>query len=162
MYFPVKRGLRPYFAVLLIWSVSIAVGVSWISSGQAEDTNTLTPTDTPPLSTDSDVVQIAAVDYDEDGDVDGKDFLVFATCIGGAGMPPNCPQNTAILSDLDFDGDVDGADFLVFSSCYNGSLKPHRLPCPWRVKIVGAVSESDGTLMTDFDLDIQPGLPAGN
>ena len=67
-------------------------------------------------------------DFDSDGDVDGVDFGVFASCFNGAGKPPkissSCTIEQADASDSDNDGDVDGVDFGVFASCYNGSGKP--------------------------------------
>jgi len=72
-----------------------------------------------------------AADFDEDGDVDGVDFSVFASCFNGAGNPPRTdactPQN---MSDADFDddGDVDGVDFSAFASCFNKAGNPPRCP----------------------------------
>jgi hypothetical protein len=64
--------------------------------------------------------QVSA-DADHDGDVDGADYGVFASCFNGSGQPiaPSCGTH-----DFDLDGDVDGADFGVFAACFNGSGNP--------------------------------------
>jgi PhoPQ-activated pathogenicity-related protein len=69
-------------------------------------------------------------DNDEDGDVDGVDFLVFAACYNGANNPPRslaCPPTAKDLFDYDDDNDVDIVDFATFARCYNGAGKPPRL-----------------------------------
>jgi uncharacterized protein (TIGR03790 family) len=69
-------------------------------------------------------------DQDEDGDVDGIDFSVFAACFNNAGNPPRtigCDAGDVGLFDFDCDGDVDGLDFSVFASCFN---KAEQLPRP--------------------------------
>ena len=59
-------------------------------------------------------------DFDEDGDVDGDDFLAwqggFGTNIGATHMD----------GDADTDGDVDGDDFLLWQSQFGFSLSPGR------------------------------------
>jgi hypothetical protein len=67
-------------------------------------------------------------DFDEDGDVDGQDFLTFTTCFNEAWQPPR-PGCLDPSADLDADGDVDVRDFLTFSNCMNGSLKPPKQQC---------------------------------
>jgi hypothetical protein len=73
-------------------------------------------------------------DTDCDGDVDGIDFAVFASCFNGAGQPPrttNCTTDESDRFDFDGDSDVDGVDFSKFASCYNGAGNPTRtLNCP--------------------------------
>jgi hypothetical protein len=72
-------------------------------------------------------------DMDGDGDVDGLDFSVFASCYNGAGKPPRSGCSAEQLNALDFDADtdVDGADFISFAACFNGAGKPPRLiGCP--------------------------------
>ena len=73
-------------------------------------------------------------DSDEDGDVDGVDFGVFASCFNKSGNPPKtggCTPAQGAKFDFDNDGDVDGVDFGKFSSCFNGSGKPPGSPgCP--------------------------------
>jgi hypothetical protein len=65
---------------------------------------------------------LAAGDYDDDGDVDSADFMVFQGCYNG---PNNPPQHAGCEeSDIDGDGDVDSADFTLFQGCYNGANRP--------------------------------------
>jgi hypothetical protein len=69
-------------------------------------------------------------DADMDGDVDGVDFAVFASCFNKAGNPPRtlgCDSNQANQMDSDKDGDVDGVDFSVFASCFNKAGNPPRV-----------------------------------
>jgi hypothetical protein len=71
-------------------------------------------------------------DCDSDGDVDGVDFSVFASCFNKAGNPPRtvgCVPFAAAKFDNDGDGDVDGVDFSVFASCFNKAGNPPRTPC---------------------------------
>jgi hypothetical protein len=73
-------------------------------------------------------------DCDEDGDVDGIDFAVFASCFNKAGNPPRtlgCSPAQGDKLDFDNDGDVDGVDFSSFASCFNKAGNPPRsLGCP--------------------------------
>jgi hypothetical protein len=71
---------------------------------------------------------ISSADLDDDGDVDGNDFLTFSLCFNDSLNPPQaaCPK---IKADLDGDGDVDGNDFLTFSLCFNNSLRPPQAAC---------------------------------
>ena len=73
-------------------------------------------------------------DCDEDGDVDGVDFSVFASCFNKAGNPPRtlgCSGAQGTKLDFDNDGDVDGVDFSKFASCFNKAGNPPRtLGCP--------------------------------
>jgi hypothetical protein len=77
------------------------------------------------------VVHVRAdpVDRDQDGDVDGVDFAVFASCFNGAGKPPRstgCSTEDAAAFDSDDDGDIDGVDFSEFATCFNGAGNPPR------------------------------------
>ena len=68
--------------------------------------------------------QMVPQDRDADGDVDGVDFSVFASCFNRAGNPPRtfgCTTTDANAFDTDGDNDVDGVDFSVFASCFNGA-----------------------------------------
>jgi hypothetical protein len=70
-------------------------------------------------------------DRDRDGDVDGVDFSVFASCFNKAGNPPRtvgCTADDAAGMDADNDGDVDGVDFSVFASCFNKAGNSPRAP----------------------------------
>ena len=74
-------------------------------------------------------------DVDDDIDVDGLDFSVFATCFNKAGNPPRiqggCTAQVALALDFDEDGDIDGVDFSQFAQCYNKAGNPPRtLGCP--------------------------------
>ena len=55
-------------------------------------------------------------DFDNDGDVDGDDFLAWQ---GGFGTTSGATQSDG---DADFDGDVDGDDFLIWQSQLGTSL----------------------------------------
>jgi len=57
-------------------------------------------------------------DFDDDGDVDLNDFIIFQLCFVGSNNPraPGCAR-----PDLDRDGDVDLADFLIFQQNFTGS-----------------------------------------
>jgi hypothetical protein len=52
------------------------------------------------------VVQVASADFDEDGDVDGTDFLTWQTGLGAGTMHAE--------GDADGDADVDGVDLAVW------------------------------------------------
>lgn len=73
-------------------------------------------------------------DVDGDGDVDGIDFSVFASCHNKAGNPPRtfgCGILETVRFDSDNDGDIDGGDFGRFASCFNMAGNPPRsLACP--------------------------------
>jgi hypothetical protein len=72
-----------------------------------------------------------AQDRDKDGDVDGVDFSIFASCFNKAGNPPRvvgCTSADATSMDADNDGDVDGVDFSVFASCFNKAGQTPRAP----------------------------------
>jgi hypothetical protein len=58
-------------------------------------------------------------DFDEDGDVDGRDFEHFSACISG----PNIPQPAPACrnADLDGDGDIDQDDYGVFQVSITGA-----------------------------------------
>jgi hypothetical protein len=60
-------------------------------------------------------------DYDCDGDVDGVDYGMFASCFNGTGNPiaAGCER-----VDIDGDHSVDGVDYGLFASCFNGSGNP--------------------------------------
>lgn len=64
-----------------------------------------------------------SADLDDDGDVDGVDFGIFAACFNGANpTKPGCA-----MADLNQDSQVDGVDYGYFASCFNGSNNPP--PC---------------------------------
>jgi hypothetical protein len=73
-------------------------------------------------------------DCDADGDVDGIDFGVFASCYNKAGNSPRtlgCTPEQGDKLDFDDDGDVDGVDFSAFASCFNKAGNPPRTAgCP--------------------------------
>jgi hypothetical protein len=75
------------------------------------------------------LLPIVGQDRDVDGDVDGVDFSVFASCFNKAGNPPRtvgCSPADASAFDQDGDNDVDGVDFSVFASCFNKAGNPPR------------------------------------
>ena len=53
-------------------------------------------------------------DFDDDGDVDWDDFLMFADAYGSS----DGDANYDVLADFDSDGDVDWDDFLMFADIY--------------------------------------------
>ncbi|HPD31137.1 MAG TPA: malectin domain-containing carbohydrate-binding protein [Phycisphaerae bacterium] len=57
-------------------------------------------------------------DFDQDLDVDQRDFGLLQACLSGNGITQNDPSCTA--ADLDGDADVDLADFGVFLNCLSG------------------------------------------
>jgi hypothetical protein len=87
-----------------------------------------------PSALSFEVIGFVPADCDEDGDVDGVDFSVFASCFNKAGNPPRtlgCSAGQGNKLDFDDDGDVDGVDFSVFASCFNKAGNPPRtLGCP--------------------------------
>jgi hypothetical protein len=58
-------------------------------------------------------------DFDQDGDVDLRDFDFFVGCFS---RPNNAASFGCEEPDLDDDGDVDFADFAVFQRIFTGSL----------------------------------------
>ncbi len=70
-------------------------------------------------------------DFNNDGDVDGDDFMLFVACVTGpaipygVAVPPGCGltfgANNVLEADLDADGDVDHDDFGVFQRCFSGA-----------------------------------------
>lgn len=64
-----------------------------------------------------------AGDFDNDGDVDGSDYAVFADCmngpIGGA-PPPGCSQADFDEADLNNDNAVDLSDVAIFTTLFEG------------------------------------------
>ena len=95
-----------------VWLASAAIGGFWTAA-----IGSCTP--------------LIAPDFDQDCDVDGDDFLVFALCSQGPAvpydpnnLPPGCEVSADMegfnAADFDKDGDVDGDDFGVFQRCYSG------------------------------------------
>jgi hypothetical protein len=77
-------------------------------------------------------------DFDNDGDVDAADFLIFQGCFNGPNRPPGKGDADA---DWDRDGDVDGLDFLAFQGVFNGPNRPPNLAGP-RPGDVGGAGEN--------------------
>lgn len=73
------------------------------------DTASVTPIDNPDPALDE-VLEDA--DFDNDGDVDGTDFLTWQANLGGDGSAGG---------DADFSGLVDGADLAIWQSNYDGA-----------------------------------------
>lgn len=98
-------------------------------------------------------------DFDDDNDVDGTDFLVFAACFNGASRPPRPWCSEPWFADVDLDADVDGFDYLTFALCFNAAKHhPANMTpgggCPWRVTIIGTVTEWDtGLPMDNFRME---------
>jgi len=68
---------------------------------------------------------VAAVDFDNDCDVDGVDFATFASCLAGPGVhtpPAGCDPADFARADNEPDVDVDLADFARFQQLYTGGL----------------------------------------
>jgi hypothetical protein len=93
---------------------------------------------------------IVAQDRDKDGDVDGVDFAIFASCFNKAGNTPRtlgCSAEDASAFDTDGDVDVDGVDFAVFASCFNKAGNP-----PRRLGCIPDLSNPGGVVIPDNDL----------
>ena len=99
------------------------------------------------LSGPPDPVDCVGLDFDLDGDVDGVDFAVFASCFNKSDHAPRsdgCTRQQASLCDNDTDGDVDAADFVALIVCYGGAGKPPR-DCRYTDQVtVYATSASEG------------------
>jgi hypothetical protein len=54
-------------------------------------------------------------DFDDDGDIDGRDFLIWQRGFGLIG------QNDNTLGDADFSGTIDGADLAIWQEQYGGT-----------------------------------------
>ncbi len=67
-----------------------------------------------------------AVDLDNDGDVDGADFVLFDACFSGPAVPV---QAGCENRDFDDDVDVDQSDFGLFQRCYSGENIPADAGC---------------------------------
>jgi hypothetical protein len=77
-------------------------------------------------------------DFDQDGDVDGRDFLVWQRNFG----TNNSPRAVLDAGDGDYDGDVDGDDLAVWQAQYGGgALAAVTIPEPasWLL-LLGIVS----------------------
>ncbi len=63
-------------------------------------------------------------DFDQDGDVDWRDFAFFVDCLAGVGGPPNpeetCALKCEITFDFDGDDDVDLEDGAPFQMAFTG------------------------------------------
>ncbi len=69
------------------------------------------------------VFVIGAPDFDEDCDVDLRDYARFTDCVSGPGTttpPPLCDWRDFCIADSDGDGDVDLLDFATFQEQYTG------------------------------------------
>lgn len=67
-------------------------------------------------------VTVGRGDFDEDGDVDLSDFVLFSDCL--AGPEESTPRSECTVfdaADLEADGDVDLDDFSVFQEAFTGS-----------------------------------------
>ena len=64
------------------------------------------------------ITDVAAGDFDGDGDVDTEDGDRFETCMTGANLGP--PPAGCGLVDIDEDSDVDMTDFGLFQRCLSG------------------------------------------
>jgi len=78
-----------------------------------------------------------AADFNEDGDVDGDDFLTWQ---GGFGIPSGAQKSDG---DADGDGDVDGDDFLLwqdqFGSTPGAAAASSAVPEPAAVILAAAL-----------------------
>ncbi|MBN1513474.1 MAG: carbohydrate-binding domain-containing protein [Phycisphaerae bacterium] len=84
------------------------------------------------------IVGYALSDFDQDGDVDGTDYLLLSGCLTGPSqpydpLPAECTLTPDlegfILADCDQDGDVDASDFGVIQLCYSGEGNPADPSC---------------------------------
>lgn len=67
-------------------------------------------------------------DFDNDGDVDAEDSIIFLSCVSG---PARRHQGAAVCARADFDQDqdVDQVDFGTFQRCYAGAGQPSDPNC---------------------------------
>jgi len=70
---------------------------------------------------------LAAADFDGDGDVDQDDFGRFQACLNDPLDPITEPQCQA--ADLDGDSHVDQDDFVIFQQCLSGPDVPAQAGC---------------------------------
>jgi hypothetical protein len=56
-------------------------------------------------------------DFNQDGVVNGSDFLLFGTAFGIATVPPADPN-----ADMNSDGVINGSDFLLFGTSFGNGL----------------------------------------
>jgi hypothetical protein len=63
-------------------------------------------------------------DFDDDGDVDGADFVIWQTNF------PAASGKTITEGDADWDGDVDGADFVIWQTNFPYTPGPGASPVP--------------------------------
>ena len=67
-------------------------------------------------------VVVGRGDFDEDGDVDLSDFVLFSDCLAGPDEEtPRAECTVFEAADLEADGDVDLDDFSVFQEAFTGS-----------------------------------------
>jgi hypothetical protein len=64
-------------------------------------------------------VEHAALDLDQDCDVDGDDLEVFEDCASGPAVLHD-GTTTCLQADIDADDDVDQSDFAIFQRCFSG------------------------------------------
>lgn len=77
--------------------------------------------DTDNVVEDGTITPIPVGDIDQDGDVDGADFALFAVCLAGPDVlapPPGATPEQFARADLDGDGDVDVVDFAEFQTVF--------------------------------------------
>jgi hypothetical protein len=70
----------------------------------------------------------AAPDLDADGDVDGDDLTLLASC-KTRDRVPHSGTPTCQAADFDADGDADGDDFGVYQRCFSGANVPADPAC---------------------------------
>ncbi len=59
-------------------------------------------------------------DFEDDQDVDSDDYVAFATCLAGPGLPATAECGECVDADFDDDGDVDLIDFAVLQANFSG------------------------------------------
>lgn len=82
---------------------------------------------------DISVVSVIPGDFDEDGDVDGADFVAWQTNF------PLASGATLASGDGDGDADVDGADFAIWQSSFPTPAAGAASPVPEPVSLVGVL-----------------------
>ena len=86
-------------------------------------------------------------DFDEDGDVDGDDFLAWQ---GGFGTASGATHS---VGDADADGDVDGDDFLLWQSQFgsaDGSSGSAKVPEPSAILLLAVMAIAVGAWRTSY------------
>jgi hypothetical protein len=93
-----------------------------------------------------DTVNTTSADFDNDGDVDGADFIAWQT---------NFPKESTALhseGDADNDGDIDGADLSIWRDSFPSTPGPGAAPVPEPSMVILAAIASSGAGLISWRL----------